>query len=131
MNVFYEKTEQTGAEQLSVMARLPYYAQLEEDYAGTARALEVLGEFYPIPSSLVSQAKLRRQRLDLDSEVSNKQGLDALVRQLEAEYDREQPDQQQQLAPGHPDQTPTGEPEPSLSPELEKFLRELGEQFGR
>jgi hypothetical protein len=129
MNVFY-KSEQTGAEQLSVMARLPYYAQLEEDYAGTARALEVLGEFYPIPTSLVSQAKLRRQRLDLDSEVSNKQGLDALVRQLEQEYDRDQP-AQEQLSPGHPEQTPTGEPEPSLSPELENFLRELGEQFGR
>lgn len=130
MNVFYERTEQAGAEQLSVMVRLPYYAQLEEDYAGTARALEVLSEYYPFPTTLVSQARLRRQRRDLDSEIGNKPGMEALIRQLEAEYDSQQPEQQSQQ-PTHPEQTPSGGPEPTLSPELEKFLKELGDQLGR
>ncbi|MCX6020512.1 MAG: hypothetical protein NTZ05_02055, partial [Chloroflexi bacterium] len=132
MNVFFENTEQAGAEQVSVMVRLPYYAQLEEDHAGTARALERLGELYPIPSNLVSQAKLRRQRRDVDAEVNSKSGMEALVQQLEADYDRNQPQQPaRQGQQTNPELTPTGGPEPELSPEVEKFLRELGEQFGR
>lgn len=115
MNVLFEALDKAGIETINFMVRLPYYAQLDEDYAGAARLLEALSETYPLPSGLIDQGRLSQQQLDVEAELARNPGASALVRRLEAEYD-----------------SPQSLPEPAatpLSPEVEQFLRELGEQF--
>ena len=41
---------QRGLGGMNFMAHLPHYAQLDEDFAGTARMLEVLSAYYDVPA---------------------------------------------------------------------------------
>jgi hypothetical protein len=118
MNMLFETLDKAGVETVSFMVRLPYYAQLEEDYAGTARLLEALSETYPLPPDLIDASRLRQQQHDMEAELARNPGANSLVRRLEAEYDNNQLDAPQSPSSSTP-----------LSPELEKFLRELGDQL--
>ena len=52
-----QETERMGMQNMTLIARLPQYVQLEEDHAGTAKLIELLSSFYPIPSELVDADK--------------------------------------------------------------------------
>jgi hypothetical protein len=118
MNTVTDTAAELGIDTMNFMAHLPHYAQMEEDYAGTARMLQALAAYYEIPTSLAPTRRGEAQYRELQTAVERNPELTGLITQLEAHYDStyESPQPQQQ---------PTTE----LSPELEQFLRNLGQEL--
>lgn len=118
INLVAEGVEMRNIDSVSVMVHLPQYVQLEEDYAGAARLLEVLCTVYDLPMELCDAERGQRQYRELNNEVMRNQGLKALIERLEVHYD------------SRASSPSTSEEEPArLSPEVEKFLSEMGERF--
>jgi len=55
-----------GVETMSLIVHLPQYAQLEEDYIGTVRILEILGSLYgfSVDVSYINNAERQKEQLD-------------------------------------------------------------------
>lgn len=119
MNLVTDAVTQMGAASMNLMAHLPHYAQLEEDYAGTARMLQVLSAFYDFPANVAPSRRGERQYQELNGAVERDQGIKSLVSRLEAHYDAtyELPQQPGKAAPE--------QPSVELSPEIERFLKGL------
>lgn len=116
MNLVTEAATQMGASTMNLMAHLPHYAQLEEDYAGTARMVQVLAAYYDVPATLAPTRRGQRQYQELDAAVERQPELKAMISRLEAHYDatyESQPPERLQEQP------------PTLSPEIERFLKGL------
>jgi hypothetical protein len=121
MNRLNDAADAMGIAIMSFMAHLPHYAQLDEDFAGTARMLEVLSAFYDFPSSLAPIHRGRLQYAELDAAMDRQPAVKSLVARLESHYDTTY------QIPGHegrPERESDEEP-PRLSPEIEQFLKEL------
>jgi len=101
---------------MSIMVHLPQYLQLEEDYAGTARMLEVLFAFYEIPPELLPKQRGERQYHEFSEAAERNSELKALISRLETYYDS---------------QTTIEEQVPPLSPEIERFLENLDQGLDR
>ncbi len=122
INQVTDRLESFGIENQSLMLRLPYYARLEEDHTGVARLIETMMQVFDLPTTLADVAAAeayegKRQYQRLSSQVSSSPEVNALVQRLEEEYDSQEPNT-------------SSEPPPSLSPEVEKFLREINDQMG-
>ena len=105
-----------GIETVSMMVRLPQYTQLEKDYTGQVRLLEVLHGLYGIPIDEEIQRRARQQVKDIDIEVNRSHKLKEVVNHLETYYDAQSVTQ-------HKEETPL------LSPEVENFLKEMENRF--
>ncbi len=105
-----------GIETISLMVRLPQYTQLEKDYTGQVRLLEVLHSLYGIPIDEEILRRSRQQIKDIDVEVNRSRKLKEVVTHLEAYYDAQSTTRPQQ---------DTSE----LSPDIEYFLREMENRF--
>ena len=112
MNLLSDTATQMGLGMMSFMAHLPQYAQLDEDHAGTARMIEVLSAFYDVPASLAPTRRGKLQYEEIDAAVERQPEVKALVARLEAHYDSTY-------------QSPETEEPPALSPEIERFLKDL------
>ncbi len=122
MNLLSEGIEKVGIESINFMVHLPQYVQLEEDYAGTSRMIEVLSSVYNnIPADLAPVRRGQRQYRELNSTLDRNTELKTLIQQMEAYYDA-QLDSEDASAPA--DEKPASTTQ--LSPEIEKFLSELG-----
>jgi hypothetical protein len=120
MNKLSDVATAMGVGMMTFMAHLPHYAQLDEDFAGAARMLEVLSAFYDIPATLLPTQRGRRQYAEIDAAVQRKPEHKALVSRLEAYYDSTYPTAAARgEAPGDDDEPTT------LSPEIEQFLKDL------
>lgn len=122
MNLLSEGMEDSNIESINFMVHLPQYVQLEEDYAGTSRMIEVLSSVYEnIPSDLAPVRRGQRQYRELSATIERNTELKDLIQQMEAYYD----------AQLDSEETKADEPAPTmkLSPEIEKFLSELGDQL--
>ena len=120
MNLLSEGIEQSDIESINFMVHLPQYVQLEEDYAGTSRMIEVLSSVYhSIPADLAPMRRGQRQYRELSASLERNSELKDLIQQMEAYYDA-QLDSEDSPAE---DSVPTA----TLSPEIERFLSELGE----
>ena len=122
MNLLSEGIEKSDIESINFMVHLPQYVQLEEDYAGTSRMIEVLSSLYDsIPQDLAPTDRGQRQYRDLSASLERNSELKALIQQMEAYYDA-QLDSEDSVQ---------GEPAPTttLSPEIERFLSEIGERL--
>lgn len=122
MNLLSEGIEKSEIESINFMVHLPQYVQLEEDYAGTSRMIEVLSSVYDsIPQDLAPTGRGQRQYRDLSASLEKNTELKDLIEQMEAYYD----------AQLDAEDTPKEEsvPAATLSPEIERFLSELGERF--
>ena len=122
MNLLSEGVEKADIESINFMVHLPQYVQLEEDYAGTSRMIEVLSSVYDsIPADLAPVRRGQRQYRELNSTLDRNSELKTLIRQMEAYYDA-------QVDSEEASSTSTQEPASAtqLSPEIEKFLSELG-----
>ena len=122
MNLLSEEVEGADIESINFMVHLPQYAQLEEDYAGTSRMIEVLSSVYEnIPADLAPVRRGQRQYRELNATIERNTELKELIKQMEAYYDAQldaEETKSEQEAPSL-----------SLSPEIEKFLSELGERL--
>ena len=122
MNLLSEGIEKVGIESINFMVHLPQYVQLEEDYAGTSRMIEVLSSVYNnIPSDLAPVRRGQRQYRELNSTLDRNTELKTLIQQMEAYYDA-QLDSEEASSPA----TETTASATHLSPEIEQFLSELG-----
>ena len=122
MNLLSETIEKSDIESINFMVHLPQYVQLEEDYAGTSRMIEVLSSVYDsIPQDLAPTDRGQRQYRDLSASLEQNTELEALIQQMEAYYDAQLDSED---APQE-ESVPTA----TLSPEIERFLSELGERL--
>ena len=122
MNLLSEGIEKSDIESINFIVHLPQYVQLEEDYAGTSRMIEVLSSVYDsIPQDLAPTGRGQRQYRDLSASLEKNTELKDLIKQMEAYYD----------AQLDAEDTPKEESvsTATLSPEIERFLSELGERF--
>ena len=122
MNLVSEGIDRMAIETINFMVHLPQYLQLEEDYTGTSRMIECLSSVYPdIPTDLAPTRRGQRQYRELSSAVERNSELKSLIQQMEAYYDAQQDAED---SPGE-----GAASEVNLSPEIERFLSELGQQM--
>jgi hypothetical protein len=121
LNTLTDAVAELGIESMSFMAHLPHYAQLDDDFNGTARMLAVLAAYYDIPSTLAPARRGKRQYAELDAAVEQQPEVKALVERLESYYDSRYPSEHAGV-----------EEAPSLPPEIEQFLQglDLGQEPG-
>jgi hypothetical protein len=123
MNLLSEGIEKVGIESINFMVHLPQYVQLEEDYAGTSRMIEVLSSVYNnIPADLAPVRRGQRQYRELNSTLDRNTELKTLIQQMEAYYDAQLDSEEASATPA--DEKPASTTQ--LSPEIEQFLSELG-----
>ena len=123
MNLLSEGIEKVGIESINFMVHLPQYVQLEEDYAGTSRMIEVLSSVYNnIPADLAPVRRGQRQYREFNSTLDRNTELKTLIQQMEAYYDAQLDSEEASSAPADEKTASTTK----LSPEIERFLSELG-----
>jgi hypothetical protein len=105
-----------GIETINIMARLPQYTQLEKDYTGQVRLLEVINSLYGIPIDEAIVHRAEQQIKDIDIEVNRSQKIKEIVTHLEAYYDAQSATKPKKEKPG-------------LSPDIENFLKEMENRF--
>ena len=124
MNLLSEGIEKEDIEAINFMVHLPQYVQLEEDYAGTSRMIEVLSSVYDnIPPDLAPVRRGQRQYRELNASVDRNSELKTLIQQMEQYYDS------QLTAESQSSSEESSSPAPALSPEIEAFLSELGDRL--
>ena len=103
---------------MTLIAHLPHYVRLEEDYQGRLALLQLLSSLYGLDMDLssiqqVAEEQYRRitQAVEADNSVKE------IVESLEASYDE---GADVESSPDRP---------PRLSPEVEKFLTEMEQRF--
>jgi len=99
------------------IVHLPQYIQLDEDYRGKVRLMEVLESIYNIPRDDADIERAKEQLQSVNRAVEESPELKAIMPQLEARYQTRIEKKKQKIVP--------------LSPEVEKFLRELGNRSGQ
>lgn len=104
-----------GMETRIFVVHLPQYFQVDEDFAGTARLMEILCTFYQLPNRLIEPQRGREQYDSLQNMVNDASGVESLLQRLEERYDRDQREAE-------------GQPSP-LAPNIEEFLKDLNEGF--
>ena len=125
MNLLSEGIEKADIESINFMVHLPQYVQLEEDYAGTSRMIEVLSSVYDnIPADLAPVRRGQRQYRELNSTLERNTELKTLIQQMEAYYDAQLDSEEESSSSTKEPATTT-----QLSPEIERFLSELGGQL--
>jgi len=105
-----------GIETMSIMVRLPQYTQLEKDYTGQVRLLEVIRSLYGFPLDHAILRRAEQQIKDIDIEVNRNRKMKEVVAHLEAYYDAQSITRQKRESPG-------------LSPDIENFLKEMENRF--
>ena len=125
MNLLSEGIERDEIESINFMVHLPQYVQLEEDYAGTSRMIEVLSSVYDsIPPDLAPVRRGQRQYRELNASVDRNSELKTLIQQMEQYYDSQLTAENAQSSSEE-----GASPGPALSPEIEAFLSELGDRL--
>ena len=109
-----QQAEAMGMETRAFIVHLPQYFQVDEDFTGAARLMEVLCYLYGLPERLKEQNRGRRQYESLRSIVDDSSEVSSLLRRLEERYDREH------------GQDESSNPLPST---IEDFLKDLEQGF--
>ena len=113
-----QEAEKLGIETRTYVVHLPQYFQVDEDFTGTARLMEILCQLYQLPNSLLDRQRGSDQYEALENIVSDTSEVSSLLHRLEERYDREQREEGGEQAGPAP-----------LSPDVENFLSELNEGF--
>ena len=122
MNLLSEGIDALGIEAIGFMVHLPHYARLEEDYAGASKMIEALSAVYDnIPSDLAPMRRGQRQYRELNASLERNSELKDVIQQMEAYYDSKV----DASKPASERSAPTA----TLSPEIERFLSELGQRL--
>ncbi len=111
-----QRAPELGIETMSLIVHLPQYSQLDEDYMGQVRLMEVLCSLYGLPIDNADIHKAEQQRRHIDIVVDSNAQVKEIVAQLEAHYDTQMARRKE-------------EEMPQLSPEIERFLKEMEKRF--
>ena len=114
-----QRASEMGIESASLVVHLPQYTQLDEDYMGAVRLMEVISSLYGFSVDTVDIEKAEQQRKQINAAVAQNPQVQVIVEQLEAHYDARLVKKREE------------EEMPALSPEVEKFLREIERRFRR
>ncbi len=110
------RASSAGIETMSLIVHLPQYTQLEEDYMGTVRIIEVLSSLYGLPVDESYVRKAQSQHEQINTALEKNPQLKTIVEQLENHYDSRAERKRE-------------EDMPRLSPEVERFLAEMDKRF--
>lgn len=116
ISLLSQRAPDTGIETMSLIVHLPQYAQLDEDYMGTVRLMEVLGSLYGLPMDETYVKNAEQQLEQLSVALGKNPQLRAAVEHLETRYEER-------------DRRKKEEETPRLSPEVERFLTEMERRF--
>lgn len=109
-----------GVDTTTMILQLPAYAQVERDYMGLEAMLETLSALYGFGVDMGPvRQEAEQQRLAMDETAESDPRLQVWLRELEQAYDAEA------RAQSSPDESGEEGAGPELSPELEKFLRDV------
>ena len=119
LSLLGQKVLQSGMETLSLVVHIPNYLNLEEDYRGVARLMEILHSLYgfTIPEADASKAKEQEKQVNQLAEriMQQEPRYRIALEQLENNYDSRFKEEKEGTR---------------LSPEVEKFLQDLDKRFG-
>jgi predicted ATP-grasp superfamily ATP-dependent carboligase len=111
-----QEAQNYNIEVVSLIVHLPQYAQLEEDFSGQLRLLEVICSLYKFPIDLAPlKHKASLQNEKLDQAMKREKHLEQLVQELEILYEAR--------SDSIDDDTER------FSPEIAKFLSEIDKGF--
>lgn len=105
-----------GIETMTLITHLPQYTELDDDYTGQVRLMEVLNCLYGIPLDEADIRRAEKQTRDINTAVNRNRKVKEVVAQLEAHYDA-------RMAASKKEEMPR------LSPEIENFLKEMERRF--
>ncbi len=111
-----------GVSVLSLMVRLPLYLQLDNDFAGSARIVEILGPMYGLGDASAERELGKQQYSQVAPAVLKDPQFAELVERLEREYDARGKDSGSEAE--------SGGDSIELSPEIESFLEGLSRRMG-
>ena len=117
VNRVTECMDQKGIPTASLMVHMPQYVQLEEDYMGAYRLMQVLCVTYDLPVSLSNPVRGEQQYREITQLAERNPQIQGLIEQLEARYDQGRivEDEAREKA--------------SFPPDVEDFLREMGQRL--
>ncbi len=114
-----QKGPELGIETATFIVSLPQYVNVEEDYLGKVRLMELMNLIYGLPIDKKDFEKAARQRAMIQQKVETNPDLKKALSQLESIYSL-------RMAPRN------GEKVPGLSPEMEEiFWDSDGKDFGK
>ena len=105
-----QQAETLGIDARTFVVHLPQYFQVDEDFTGTARLMEVLCSLYDLPDRLKEPERGQQQYEALQNIVTGTSEVSSLLQRLEERYDREHKEA--------PSSTTT-----ELPPNIEEFLQ--------
>ena len=115
-----QRALEMGIETFSLIVHLPRYLTMTEDYRGEARLMEALVALYDFPLSLVNADRAKEQEDQVsriaEQIMQQEPGYRPILSQLEANYDARFIEEGEEV---------------HLSPEIERFLQDLGRRFGQ
>jgi len=111
-----QKAPDIGIETMSLIAHLPQYTQMQEDFNGAVRLMRILSSIYGIPIDQSIENNAQRQMEQINTALESNPQLKSVVKQLENLYDNRTE---------NTEDLPTTE----LSPEVENFLAEMDRRF--
>ncbi len=114
-----QKAPDIGIETMVFVVSLPQYIEVEEDYLGKLRIMEVLNLLFKIPINKKDYEKASEQRAIIDQKVERSPELKNILPQLETLYELriKREEDERGVSP--------------LSPEIEEFLwKMMGKDFG-
>jgi hypothetical protein len=109
-----QQAEALGIDTRTFVVHLPQYFQVDEDFTGTARLMEVLCSLYDLPERLEEAERGQKQYETLQNIVTGTSEVSSLLHRLEERYDRENNDA--------PSSTTV-----ELAPNIEEFLQGLNQ----
>ena len=125
MSSLTRDTSARGIEYVSLLARLPQYAPVEEDQAGKLKMLEAVSDLYSLPLDLGDLRERAEQQLaQMNTAVDQNPQLRRALEQLEQRYDARQARRMHPQEPSAATQTE----QTQLPPAIEQFLRELDDK---
>lgn len=127
MNMVGDRLTAQGIETMMLMARLPHYVELEADFAGRTKMLQVLSTLYNFPSEYAQSRRDTQQYERVSADMQKNAQMKSLVERLETDYDARRGRRQQQSEEGGSrEEEPKDENLTPLPPSVEQFLGELG-----
>lgn len=119
MALIAQEATKRQIETMSLVVHLPQYVPLDEDHAGELCLLRLLGAFYGLTMDLSEiEKKASQQYMEINRAVELNPQVKEMVSQLEKYYESIL-------------QQERGEKGTKLSPEVEKFLKDISKRFGQ